>query len=256
MKNSLNLFIDGEKSYVSDGLLIIARRDKDSGLMDVELFTDGKIHDLEGTTLNRDNSKLNITIDVIGDKTLENVGCCEDLDCTKSEIFDVIEDTIGYAEDISLAYDELMLGDENKGKNISPPSIDIYDCLDAIIHKLNCIKKMLINLALDHKRTLMVNCNMAMMIKQMTEHKFMNAISNQCTRYETFNTVQLSHENEADLLQFCKTPRTRIEIEQHFQFRMSRKTIMTNIVRPLVENGKLKLAIPDKPKSKNQRYYS
>ena len=253
MKNSLKLFVDGEESYVSDGLLIIAKRDKDSGLMNVELFTDGKIRGLEGTVLNRDNSKLNVIIDVIGNKTLENVGCCEDLDCTKSEIFDVIEDTMECAEDILDAFDELNHGDSNIGKNISRPSFYMYDCVDIITNKLNCIKKMLINLALDHKRTLMVNCNMAMMIKQLTEHKF---ISNPCTRYETFNTVQLSPENEADLLQFCKTPRTRIEIEQYFQFRISKKTIMAKIVRPLVENGKLKLTIPDKPRSKNQRYYS
>lgn len=253
MKNSLKLFVDGEESYVSDGLLIIAKRDKDSGLMNVELFTDGKIRGLEGTVLNRDNSKLNVVIDVIGNKTLENVGCCEDLDCTKSEIFDVIEDTMECAEDILDAFDELNHGDSNIGKNISRPSFYMYDCVDIITNKLNFIKKMLTNLAMDHERTLMVNCNMAMMIKQLTEHNF---IFNPCTHNETFNTVQLSYENEADLLQFCKTPRTRIEIEQHFQFRMSRKTIMAKIVCPLVESGKLKLTIPDKPKSKNQRYYS
>lgn len=62
--------------------------------------------------------------------------------------------------------------------------------------------------------------------------------------------------NEADLLQFCRTPRTRAEIEEHFKGRLSINYLMTNIVRPLVESGKLKLTIPDKPKSKNQRYYS
>ncbi len=62
--------------------------------------------------------------------------------------------------------------------------------------------------------------------------------------------------NEADLLTFCQTPRTRAELEEHFKGRLSINYLMSQIVHPLVESGKLKLTIPDKPKSKNQRYYS
>lgn len=76
------------------------------------------------------------------------------------------------------------------------------------------------------------------------------------TLYNGTEVTPLPNGNEADLLAFCKTPRTRAEIEEHFKGRLSINYLMTNIVRPLVENGKLKLAIPDKPKSKHQRYYS
>lgn len=62
--------------------------------------------------------------------------------------------------------------------------------------------------------------------------------------------------NEEDLLIFCRTPRTRAEIEQHFKGRLSINYLMTHIIRPLVGQGKIKLAIPDKPRSKNQKYYS
>ena len=62
--------------------------------------------------------------------------------------------------------------------------------------------------------------------------------------------------NEEDLLIFCRTPRTRAEIEQHFKGRLSINYLMAHIIRPLVEQGKIKLAIPDKPRSKNQKYYS
>lgn len=61
---------------------------------------------------------------------------------------------------------------------------------------------------------------------------------------------------EADLLLFCRTPRTRAEIERHFDGRLSINYLMTSIVRPLVDSGRLRETIPDKPKSKNQRYYS
>lgn len=61
---------------------------------------------------------------------------------------------------------------------------------------------------------------------------------------------------DADLLLFCNTPRSRSEIAEHFKGTLSINYVMTQIVKPLVESGRLKLAIPDKPRSKNQRYYS
>lgn len=76
------------------------------------------------------------------------------------------------------------------------------------------------------------------------------------TLYNGTEATQLPSGNQADVLTFCKMPRTRAELEEHFKGRLSINYLMTNIVRPLVESGKLKLAIPDKPKSKNQRYYS
>lgn len=76
------------------------------------------------------------------------------------------------------------------------------------------------------------------------------------TLYNGSEELPVSNGNEAELLMFCRTPRTRTEIEQHFRGTLSINYLMTHIVLPLVESGKLKLTIPDKPKSKNQRYYS
>lgn len=58
---------------------------------------------------------------------------------------------------------------------------------------------------------------------------------------------------EDSLLEFCRTPRTRKEIADFLGI----KTIFyvtQNYIQPLLESGKLKMMIPDKPKSKNQRY--
>lgn len=60
---------------------------------------------------------------------------------------------------------------------------------------------------------------------------------------------------EAELLDFCNTPRSREEIENFFKGRLSINYVMSDIVKPLVAEGKLKLTLPDKPKSRNQRYY-
>ncbi len=76
------------------------------------------------------------------------------------------------------------------------------------------------------------------------------------TLYNGTDIAQPSTGNEADLLVFCKTPRTRAELEEHFKGRLSINYLMTNIVHPLVESGKIRLTIPNKPKSKKQRYYS
>ena len=54
------------------------------------------------------------------------------------------------------------------------------------------------------------------------------------------------------ILSFCETPKTRAELIEFTG--MSRYYTMSAIIRPLVGSGKLKLTIPDKPKSSKQQY--
>ncbi len=58
----------------------------------------------------------------------------------------------------------------------------------------------------------------------------------------------------ASLIDFCKTPRTRGEIASF----LGKTTYyaMRSAVDPLLHDGTLKMTIPDKPKSRNQKYYS
>ena len=53
---------------------------------------------------------------------------------------------------------------------------------------------------------------------------------------------------------FCKTPRTRAEIASYFG--KTQYYAMKTFVEPLIKAGSLMMAIPDKPKSRNQKYYS
>jgi Predicted transcriptional regulator containing an HTH domain and an uncharacterized domain shared with the mammalian protein Schlafen len=54
------------------------------------------------------------------------------------------------------------------------------------------------------------------------------------------------------ILGFCDVPRSRQELVDFSG--KSRNYIMTQVVLPLVEKGKLKLTIPKKPQSRNQKY--
>ena len=54
------------------------------------------------------------------------------------------------------------------------------------------------------------------------------------------------------IVEFCCIPRTRAEIIAFTG--KSRTYTMTQIVQPLVESGKLKLILPEKPKSSKQKY--
>lgn len=58
--------------------------------------------------------------------------------------------------------------------------------------------------------------------------------------------------NEESLLDFCSTPRTRAEIVAFVG--KSKNHVMAHIVGPLVKENKLRMTIPDKPKSSNQRF--
>ncbi len=58
-----------------------------------------------------------------------------------------------------------------------------------------------------------------------------------------------------EILNFCITPRSREELADKFGFEAPTYFIKT-YVSPLIEAGKIRMTIPDKPKSKFQKYYS
>lgn len=64
-----------------------------------------------------------------------------------------------------------------------------------------------------------------------------------------------THDIEIDIINFCKTPRTREALAEKFNFETP-SYFIKNYIYPLIEMGKIKMTMPDKPKSKNQKYYS
>ena len=61
------------------------------------------------------------------------------------------------------------------------------------------------------------------------------------------NNIYQENSVEKEILKFCEIPRTRSELLAFTD--MSRYHTMSKIVQLLLESGKLKLTIPDKPKS-------
>lgn len=84
-------------------------------------------------------------------------------------------------------------------------------------------------------------------------NEFVVTFYNGSAHEETSET--LSDSEEKELLRFCETPRTRKEIADHFGV----QTIfyaMKKLVQPMVLKGSISLTIPEKPKSKKQKYYT
>lgn len=72
-------------------------------------------------------------------------------------------------------------------------------------------------------------------------------ITNEC-----FPTLAETMPVGDSFVEFCSTPRTRAEIVDFVG--KSKNHVMSQIVAPLVADGNLKMTIPDKPKSSNQRF--
>ncbi len=66
-------------------------------------------------------------------------------------------------------------------------------------------------------------------------------------------TEQVGGQVTAQVLQFCQTPRKASEIRELLNLRQ-RETFTENYLRPLLEKGWLEPTIPDKPRSRMQRY--
>ena len=57
------------------------------------------------------------------------------------------------------------------------------------------------------------------------------------------------------IIHFCKTPKSRKELAKKLNI-SSTSYMMTRYINPLLESGRLKMTIPNKPKSRNQKYVS
>ena len=57
------------------------------------------------------------------------------------------------------------------------------------------------------------------------------------------------------IIETCKEPKSITEIMSEVGYK-SNKTLKRNYIKPLVESGKLKMTIPEKPTSRNQKYIS
>lgn len=54
-------------------------------------------------------------------------------------------------------------------------------------------------------------------------------------------------------LAFCMTPHSKAEIAEYCGYKNT-KNFTNRYLRPLLDAGSLKMTLPDKPKSKNQKY--
>jgi ATP-dependent DNA helicase RecG len=68
-------------------------------------------------------------------------------------------------------------------------------------------------------------------------------------------TLDAGGDISAQIIAFCAVPKSRAELSSLLGF-SSISYMMEKYINPLLETGKLKMTIPDKPKSRNQKYYS
>jgi len=74
------------------------------------------------------------------------------------------------------------------------------------------------------------------------------------TQDGTQDSTQVTTQDKINrILEFCSVPRSRDEMQQHIGM-ATREYFRKNILKPLLDSGQLKMTIPDKPNSRNQRY--
>lgn len=69
---------------------------------------------------------------------------------------------------------------------------------------------------------------------------------------------QSDHDNDQDMrrqiIEFCREPKSTIEIMK--KFNLERSYFRRHYLNKMLETGKLQRTEPNKPKSKNQKYFS
>ena len=98
----------------------------------------------------------------------------------------------------------------------------------------------------------MAEYNLPEPVFQNRRNEFVVTLYNRTTvvpKEETTNS------DETSLLEFCRTPRSRQEIADHLKIKAT-PYMMNKYVLPLIEKGLLLMTIPDRPRSRNQKYYT
>ncbi len=67
--------------------------------------------------------------------------------------------------------------------------------------------------------------------------------------------IQNGQDMDKMIIDFCREPKSVMEIMDNFKF-MSRTSFKRNYLQKMLAEGTLKMTIPDKPSSRNQKYYS
>ena len=76
------------------------------------------------------------------------------------------------------------------------------------------------------------------------------------TLYNRSVTAVSSDPFEDEILTFCQTPRSRSELEAHFKDRITVAYLMEKYIKPMLDSERIHMTIPDRPKSKYQKYYT
>ena len=79
-------------------------------------------------------------------------------------------------------------------------------------------------------------------------------VTGQVALQDNLQSVGQTNRNER-LLEFCISPRTRKEMQEFIGI-ASREHFNKALLAPLLESGQLRMTIPDKPNSRNQKYVS
>ena len=79
--------------------------------------------------------------------------------------------------------------------------------------------------------------------------------ANKATEQVTEQATEHADEEINRLLEFCKVPRSRSEMQDFLKLK-HREHFRSKILDPLIKGGLIKLTIPDKPTSPKQKYYS
>lgn len=71
------------------------------------------------------------------------------------------------------------------------------------------------------------------------------------TAYDT--AYEAAQDKIENIVRFCSVPRTKDEIMKHMGL-SSKRQFSERYMKPLLESGRLLMTLPDKPRSKNQKY--